>query len=148
MFRFDFVRDIPQASATFHQHKERRKYNYIHTSGSLLVQINDTILLKNDASGPTENENDKEISPFLNFRRPKKCMESSEEQFQINAEYAESYGFLWVYNYALSSKYRNKYTGKNVGRRFLSYYHTEVIPFNIFDRFKVLYKECNCHLLG
>ena len=75
-------------------------------------------------------------------------MESSEEQFQINAEYAESYGFLWVYNYALSSKYRNKYTGKNVGRRFLSSHHTEAIPFNIFDRFKVLYKECNWHLLG
>ncbi|XP_057295818.1 GATOR complex protein DEPDC5-like isoform X1 [Hydractinia symbiolongicarpus] len=111
--KFDFLRDIPQTApeSPLHPGGRARHYQYIHASGSILMKVNDAVFGK-DSLSPTFDENDIKESPFRKNRRPsKKPFEAQKNQLHIDEEYKDVHGFFWVYNYALSKKWRTNVTG-------------------------------------
>lgn len=75
------------------------------------MKVNDAVFGK-DSLSPTFDENDIKESPFRKNRRPsKKPFEVQKNQLHIDEEYKDVHGFFWVYNYALSKKWRTTVTG-------------------------------------
>jgi len=113
LHKFDFLRDIPQTSLSSNRHNQSKSFKYVHTSGSLLVQINDAVLSQFVSRSPTVNEDNIKDSPFPKHRksRHEKFDKSAITELEIENQYKDSYGFFWVYNYALSKKYRTSFTG-------------------------------------
>ena len=111
--RFDFLRDIPRTSPESPLRcGQSKSYQYVHSSGSILIKIND-IILGPDARSPTFNEDDVKESPFRKSRwSSKKAFEPMKDGFGNFGEHSDMHGFFWVYNYALSKKWRTNATGK------------------------------------
>ena len=111
--RFDFLRDITRNSheSVFQCQKAPKVYQYIHSSGSIFIKINN-IFIKGQGK-KMENDMDIVDSPFRKNRRPSKKPDEDRMNFESweDKQFKDKYGFFWVYNWALSKKWRTPYTG-------------------------------------
>ena len=83
-------------------------------SGSILVKIND-MLFEKDSDSPNSLENEDVFkSPFGKRRTSRKFNLPEDERFILDLEYKDDAGFFWVYNYALTKKWRSHATGKHI----------------------------------
>ncbi|XP_065647417.1 GATOR1 complex protein DEPDC5 isoform X3 [Hydra vulgaris] len=116
--RFDFLRDLPKSDLT----DMKLAYQYIHSSGSVLIKINDFMMtpdVKITSSTPNSSSNatsgistSNTKSPYGKKRKSKDDMcVKTDHKFDETESERKEYGYFWVYNYALSKKWRSSYTG-------------------------------------
>ena len=110
-FRFDFLREIPQTAAEPTRYSSCKSLQFIHVTGSILVKINDMLFSK-DSDSPTLDEEDVFKSPFGKRRTSKKFNALDDDRYMVDLEYKNDVGFFWVYNYALTKKWRSNATGE------------------------------------
>ena len=109
-FRFDFLREIPQTGAEVSKYSSCKSFQFIHVSGSILVKIND-MLFQRDSDSPTLDQEGVFKSPFGKRQTKRFSTDSDDDQFKVDLEYKNDVGFFWVYNYALTKKWRSSATG-------------------------------------
>ena len=112
LLRFDFLRDIPQTGSELSRYSNCKSFQFIHTSGSIFVKIND-MLFDRDSESPTSNEENVFESPFGKRRTSKRFSMPEDDRYAVDLEYKDDVGFFWVYNYALTKKWLSHATGRS-----------------------------------
>ena len=69
------------------------------------------MLFQRDSDSPTLDQEGVFKSPFGKRQTKRFSTDSDDDQFKVDLEYKNDVGFFWVYNYALTKKWRSSATG-------------------------------------